>query len=87
MSGPRNPYPGQLGIIEVGALADLLLVDGAITNLDLVADPHKNFLVIMKGGQIFIQERSRVGQQVAAPTRWSDDVGFWPRLSENPVFN
>jgi imidazolonepropionase-like amidohydrolase len=54
LSGPRNPYPGQLGIIEVGALADLLLVDGdPITNLDLVADPHKNFLVIMKGGQIF----------------------------------
>ena len=50
LSGPRNPYPGQLGIIEVGALADLLLVDGdPITNLDLVADPHKNFLVIMKG--------------------------------------
>lgn len=54
MSGPRNPYPGQLGIIEVGALADLLLVDGdPISNLDLVADPHRNFLVIMKGGQIF----------------------------------
>jgi imidazolonepropionase-like amidohydrolase len=54
MSGPRNPYPGQLGVIEEGALADLLLVDGdPITNLDLVADPHKNFPVIMKGGQVF----------------------------------
>jgi imidazolonepropionase-like amidohydrolase len=54
MSGPRNPYPGQLGVVEVGALADLLLVDGdPITNLDLVADPHQNFLVIMKGGQVF----------------------------------
>jgi len=62
MSGPRNPYPGQLGVVEVGALADLLLVDGdPITNLDLVADPHKNFLVIMKGRGL--QERSRVGQQ------------------------
>jgi len=30
------------------------LVDGdPIANLDLVADPHKNFLVIMKGGQVF----------------------------------
>lgn len=28
MSGPRNPYPGKLGVIEQGALADLLLVDG-----------------------------------------------------------
>ena len=25
MSGPRNPYPGKLGVIEEGALADLLL--------------------------------------------------------------
>jgi imidazolonepropionase-like amidohydrolase len=26
LSGPRNPYPGKLGVIEEGALADLLLV-------------------------------------------------------------
>ena len=28
LSGPRNPYPGQLGVVKEGALADLLLVDG-----------------------------------------------------------
>ena len=28
MSGPRNPYPGRLGVIEDNALADLILVDG-----------------------------------------------------------
>ena len=28
MSGPRNPYPGRLGVIEENALADLILVDG-----------------------------------------------------------
>jgi imidazolonepropionase-like amidohydrolase len=28
MSGLRNPYPGKLGVVEEGALADLLLVDG-----------------------------------------------------------
>ena len=28
LSGPRNPYPGTLGVIRPGALADLLLVDG-----------------------------------------------------------
>lgn len=28
MSGRRNPYPGKLGVVEQGALADLLLVDG-----------------------------------------------------------
>lgn len=53
MSGPRNPYPGKLGVIEKGALADLILVDGdPLTNLKLIADPDRNFLVIMKDGRI-----------------------------------
>jgi imidazolonepropionase-like amidohydrolase len=54
LSGLRNPYPGKLGVVEEGAFADLLLVDGdPLSNLDLVADPDKNFLVIMKDGKIF----------------------------------
>lgn len=54
LSGPRNPYPGKLGVIEKGALADLILVDGnPLENIDLVADPHKNFALIMKDGKIF----------------------------------
>jgi imidazolonepropionase-like amidohydrolase len=54
LSGLRNPYPGRLGVVEEGALADLLLVDGnPIDNIRLVADPRKNFLVIMKGGKIY----------------------------------
>lgn len=54
LSGKRNPYPGKLGAVEEGALADLLLVDGdPIDNLELIADPGKNFLVIMKDGTIF----------------------------------
>ena len=53
LSGPRNPYPGKLGVVEEGALADLLLVDGdPIANLKLVEDPAKNFIVIMKNGKI-----------------------------------
>src|SRR6202043_3036450 len=28
LSGFINPYPGKLGVVEIGALADLLLVDG-----------------------------------------------------------
>jgi imidazolonepropionase-like amidohydrolase len=53
MSGPRNPYPGKLGVIEAGAFADLILVDGdPIANLKLIADPERNFLVIMKDGLI-----------------------------------
>jgi len=54
MSGPRNPYPGKLGVVEEGALADLLLVDGnPLENIDLIADPENNFLVIMKDGVIY----------------------------------
>ena len=42
LCGPRNPYPGQLGVVEPGALADLLLVDGdPIANIDLLADPNR----------------------------------------------
>jgi imidazolonepropionase-like amidohydrolase len=54
LSGPRNPYPGKLGVVEEGALADLLLVDGnPIENIALIEDPAKNFLVIMKDGKIY----------------------------------
>jgi imidazolonepropionase-like amidohydrolase len=54
MAGERNPYPGTLGVIEEGALADLLVVDGnPLVNLELVADPAKSFVVIMKGGTLY----------------------------------
>jgi imidazolonepropionase-like amidohydrolase len=54
LSGPRNPYPGKLGVVEEGAYADLLLVDGnSLENLDLVADPEANFTVIMKDGTVY----------------------------------
>jgi imidazolonepropionase-like amidohydrolase len=54
MSGPRNPYPGKLGAIEEGALADLLVVDGnPLADINLVAKPDKNFTIIMKDGKIY----------------------------------
>ncbi len=54
LSGPRNPYPGKLGVIEVGALADLLLVEGnPLENLELVANPATSFVVIVKDGRIY----------------------------------
>jgi imidazolonepropionase-like amidohydrolase len=53
LSGHRNPYPGRLGVVEEGALADLLLVDGnPLENIELVKDPDTNFLIIMKDGKI-----------------------------------
>ncbi len=54
LSGPRNPYPGKLGVVETGALADLLMVDGdPLANIELIGDPARNFVVIMKDGKVF----------------------------------
>jgi imidazolonepropionase-like amidohydrolase len=54
LSGPRNPYPGKLGVIEEGAIADLLLVKGdPIADIKLIEDPANNFLVIMKDGKVY----------------------------------
>jgi imidazolonepropionase-like amidohydrolase len=54
LSGPRNPYPGKLGRVEEGALADLLLLDGdPLTNIKLLENPKENILVIMKDGKIY----------------------------------
>jgi imidazolonepropionase-like amidohydrolase len=41
-------------VVKEGALADLILVDGnPLENLDLVADPDNNFVIIMKDGVIY----------------------------------
>jgi imidazolonepropionase-like amidohydrolase len=54
LSGKRNPYPGKLGVVERGALADLLLVEGnPLDNIGLIADPANNLKVIMKDGTIY----------------------------------
>jgi imidazolonepropionase-like amidohydrolase len=54
LSGPRNPYPGKLGVVEEGALADLLVVNGdPIADLPLLASPETSLALIMKGGQIY----------------------------------
>ncbi len=53
LSGNRNPYPGALGVVEEGALADLLLINGnPLENINLIADPA-NMSVIMKDGRIY----------------------------------
>lgn len=53
LTGNRNPYPGKLGVVQEGALADLLLVNGdPLADIQLIVDPDKNFLVIMKDGQV-----------------------------------
>ena len=53
MSGPRNPYPGRLGVVAEGALADLILVDGdPIADISLIARPDEAFIAIIKDGRL-----------------------------------
>ena len=54
LSGLRSPYHGKMGVVQEGALADLLLVDGnPVENIKLVENPATNFFVIMKGGEVY----------------------------------
>lgn len=55
LTGIRNPYrEGPLGVIEEGAYADLLLVDGnPLEDIRVLEDPEANLLLIMKDGQVY----------------------------------
>lgn len=54
LSGPRNPYPGKLGVVEEGALADLLLWNGdPLADINLIGNPEQNLLVVMKDGKVY----------------------------------
>lgn len=60
LSGPRTPYQGKLGVIEPGALADILVVDGnLLDDIRLIEQPGKNLAVIMKDGAIYKNAISR----------------------------
>lgn len=53
LAGERNPYPGVLGVVEEGALADLILVNGnPLDDLQLLATPETAFALIMKQGAV-----------------------------------
>ena len=55
MSGERNPYKQRkLGVIEEGAYADIILVDGnPLKDINLMVDYEKNFVLIIKDGKIY----------------------------------
>ena len=66
LTGRRNPYPGKLGVIEEGALADILIVDGnPLDDISVIGAQEKWFdaeprdegietiRVIMKDGKIY----------------------------------
>jgi imidazolonepropionase-like amidohydrolase len=54
-SGTKNPYrEGPLGVIEPGAYADILLVEGnPLNDVAIMADWENNIKVIIKDGKIF----------------------------------
>lgn len=55
LTGPRNPYPeGPLGVIEVGAYADVLIVDGdPLADVTILEDHENSIRLVMKNGQVF----------------------------------
>jgi imidazolonepropionase-like amidohydrolase len=54
MCGPRNPYPKKLGVIEEGAFADILLVEGnPLEDLKILTDYDKNIVLIVKDGKVY----------------------------------
>jgi len=54
LSGKRNPYPGKLGVIEEGALADILLINGdPLKDISILTKPAENLALIMKDGRIY----------------------------------
>ncbi len=53
LSGERAPYPGPLGVIAPGAMADLLVVDGdPSADLGFLDAPERSLRVILKGGAV-----------------------------------
>jgi imidazolonepropionase-like amidohydrolase len=54
-SGTKNPYrEGPLGVIQEGAYADILLVDGnPVDDVTVMADWKNNIKVIIKDGEIY----------------------------------
>ena len=54
-SGTKNPYrEGPLGVIEVGAYADMILVEGnPLEDVAVLADYDNNIKVVIKDGEIF----------------------------------
>ena len=59
LSGIRNPYKeGPLGVIEEGAYADLLLVEGnPLEDIRVLEDPEANLVMIMKDGKVYKDTR------------------------------
>jgi imidazolonepropionase-like amidohydrolase len=53
LSGKRNPY-GKLGVIEEGAMADVLIYSkNPLKDIAIVGDYENNLKVVIKDGKVF----------------------------------
>ncbi|MFN3973124.1 MAG: amidohydrolase family protein [Gemmobacter sp.] len=53
LSGPRVAYPGALGVIAPGAMADVLVLDGDLgASLDPIENHATDLRLIVKGGRV-----------------------------------
>ncbi len=55
LSGRRNRYrDGSLGVVEEGAYADLLIVEGnPLEDITILSDPENSLRLIMKDGVVY----------------------------------
>ncbi|MCP4542165.1 MAG: amidohydrolase family protein [Chloroflexi bacterium] len=54
MSGKLYPYPGDLGVIKEGAMADMLIVkDNPLDDVTILSQYEEQLLLIMKDGKVY----------------------------------
>jgi imidazolonepropionase-like amidohydrolase len=54
MSGKLYPYPGDLGVIKEGAMADMLIVkDNPLDDVTILSEYEEQLLLIIKDGKVF----------------------------------
>ena len=85
LSGPRNPYPGKLGVVEKDAFADLLVVDGdPIADITLLEKPDSKSRNDHEGRPHLQESLRRIGAAaerivLGAERSWQEALSVWGR--------
>lgn len=67
MSGKLYPYPGDIGVIKDGAMADLLIVkDNPLEDVTILSDYEDQLLLIMKDGKVYKNRLEEPGEHSTA---------------------